>query len=230
MDRIKRQFGLKFANALASSSTLLADLGAIREAGVKIRKVGGHCQAYSMYKKKTIYIGSSCKLSYQLIALAHEKVHVLDRITPDPTPRITGRAAFIDMCLNAETAAIVHEVVVAEELLSEGIPVDDHSMSWVTRFRKDGAAAIRKAMEVAIASNTGEKYPDYYGGWYDEALKPKDRLPLIDLGKTPEGASYIEDASAGSLVLVPEVEWFSTIDYPHASKSGRTLCPRGCTR
>lgn len=229
MKLIRRQFGDKFADALAKSPTLVADLELLRAADVKIRKVGGHCQAYSMYKKKSIYIGSKCNISYQLIALGHEKVHVLDRITPDPTARVTGRKEFIHMCLEAETDSIVHEVVIAEELLTAGFTVDDHSMKWVRRFRKGGRKAIRTAMNTAIASNTGEKYPDYYGGWYDEVLKPKDRLPVF-INVTEELKDRTEadaEATSGqSLVLLPEVEVLSTIQFPPVASNGRTLCPR----
>lgn len=178
MQRIRKQFGAKFADALAKCPTLKADLEEIRSSGVTIRRVGGHCQAYSMLARKRIYIGSSCSLSYQLIALAHEKIHMIDSPTPPPVPGVTGRQSFIEMCLASEVDAICHEVVVAEELLAAGLPVDSHSLSWVKRFRQGGRAAIRKAIESAVTSNTGEKYPEYYGHWYDDAVKPKDRLPF----------------------------------------------------
>lgn len=229
MRLIRRQFGDQFADALAKSPTLVKDLELLRAAGVKIRKVGGHCQAYSMFQKKLIYLGSTCNVSYQLIALGHEKVHVLDSITPNPTPRVTGRKEFIGMCLEAETDAIVHEVVIAEELLAAGFTVDDHSMKWVRRFRKGGRKAIRKAMDTAIASNTGEKYPEYYGGWYDETLKPKDRLPVFS-DTTPESGSDTtgSETTGHSLVLLPALEVLSTIQIPPSKANGKTLCPR-CT-
>lgn len=181
MKAFRRQFGPAFADALSKCPTLVADLAEIRAKGVKIRKVGGHCQAYSMLTRMTIYIGSKCKLSYALIALAHEKVHLLVSPTPNPTPGVSSRQAFIKMCLEAETDSIVHEVQVVQELLDAGVKVDAHSMKWYRRFKKGGRAAIREAMNEAITSNTGEKYPDYYGGWYDEVVKPKDRLPFRQL-------------------------------------------------
>jgi len=178
MQRIRRQFGAAFAGALAKCPTLVADLKALRQHGVKIRKVGGHCQAYSNYFTKSIYIGAKCNLTYQLVALGHEKVHVLDSPTPNPLPGKTGRREFIDFCLNAETDAIVHEVQIVSELLAAGYKVDSHSMSWYRRFKRGGRVAIRKAIEEAVTSNTGDKYPEYYGDWYDETVKPKDRLPF----------------------------------------------------
>ncbi|GEM_PF-417216 len=187
MDQIKRQFGAAFAEALAQCPTLVADLREIRQNGVRIRKLSGHCQAYSNRDRKTIYIGSRCSLSYKLISLAHEKVHVLVSPTPNPIPGKTGRQAFIDMCLNAETDAIVHEVQVTGELVRAGIPVDKHSLTWYRRFKRGGRAAVRKAIEGAYTSNTGEKYPDYYGLWYDEVVKPKDRLPFHQLFASGRG-------------------------------------------
>lgn len=227
MQLIRKQFGASFADALATSPTLVADLSALRAAGVKIRKISGHCQAYSMYKRKSIYIGARCKLSYKLISLAHEKVHVLDKITPDPTPRVTGRKEFIHMCLEAETDAIVHEVVVAEELLNAGLEVDDHCMKWVKLFGKSGRKGIRKAMNNAHASNTGEKYPEYYGGWYDESLKPKDRLPVFDSTHPRQGDHETPDAG-DELVMLPGILSLVTAPFPPTRLDGRTLCPRGC--
>jgi hypothetical protein len=210
MQRIRKQFGAKFADALAKCPTLVADLKAIRAAGVKIRKVGGHCQAYSMLARLTIYIGSRCGLSYKLVSLAHEKVHMLDSPTPSPTPGKTGRKAFIEMCLGSEVDAIVHEVQVVAELLAAGIHVDDHSMKWYRLHKKGGRAAIRKAIEEAVTSNTGEKYPEYYGGWYDDALKPKDRLPFHTL----KGGDRRVTAA-----------W---VQHPARARDGRDICPRFC--
>jgi type VI secretion system secreted protein VgrG len=178
MELIKRQFGAKFADALLKSPTLVADLAEIRAAGVRIRKLSGRCQAYSNRDKRAIYISGRCNLSYKLISLAHEKVHVLVSPTPDPKAGVTGRRDFIEMCLNAETDAIEHEVKVASELLAAGIAVDAHSLKWLRRYKRGGRAAIRKALENSYTSNTGELYPEYYGGWYDEVLKPNQRLPL----------------------------------------------------
>lgn len=222
MQRIRKQFGATFADALAKCPTLVADLVALRQAGVKIRKVGGHCQAYSNHFTKTIHIGTKCNLTYQLVALGHEKVHVLDSPTPHPVPGKTGRQAFIDMCLNAETDSIVHEVQIVAELLAAGYKVDAHSMTWYRRFKRGGRAAIRKAIEEAVTSNTGEKYPEYYGGWYDEAVKPKDRLPFHRLhsgsratGKTPGLSLDRVSAALGSTAR-------------KAVDSGRDRCPRFC--
>lgn len=179
VDKLQRQFGARFIQAVAKCPTLIADLKDIHANGIIIRKVGGHCQAYSIRKKKSIYVGSKCKLSYKLISIAHEKIHVLDSPTPDPVPGKTGRQWFIDACLDGETDSIVHEVVIVGELLAAGHEVDDHSMKWFRRFNKGGRAAIRKAIEEAFTSNTGEKYPEYYGLWYDEVVRPSLRLPLF---------------------------------------------------
>ena len=187
MEKLRKQFGREFAETLAKCPTLVADLAELRKHGVKIRKVstdGKHCEAYSMRKRMTIYLGSRCSIAQKLIALAHEKVHVIVKPTPDPIPREMGRQEFIELNLNAETDCIVHEVKVTAELVKLGLKVDDHSLSWLRRYRSGGRPAILKAMRKAVTSNTGEKYPDYYGSWYDEAVKPKHRLPFHEFRHT----------------------------------------------
>ncbi len=198
MEKLRKQFGRELAETLAKCPTLVKDLAELREQGVKIRKVSGegkHCQAYSMRKRMTIYLGAHCSVAQKLIALAHEKVHMIVKPTPDPIPREMGRQEFIDFNLNAETDCIVHEVKVTGELVKLGLKVDDHSLSWLRRYKRGGRAAILKAMRKAITSNTGELYPDYYGSWYDEAVKPKHRLPFHEFHHTGDrdavtGASF----------------------------------------
>jgi hypothetical protein len=216
MRRIRKQFGVKFAEALAQCPTLVADLKEIRQNGVKIRRVGGHCQAYSNRDRKTIYIGSRCNLSYQLVALAHETIHVLVSPTPDPMPRITSRQGFIDMCLNAETDCIVHEVRVVAELLAAGYDVDAHSLSWYRRYKTGGRAAILKAMQKAITSNTGERYPEYYGAWYDEVVRPADRVPFHRL--------HGSGAGSDTRIFLPLI----VVAKPRKAARGRDRCPRFC--
>ena len=213
MQQLKRQFGAPFANALAQCPTLIQDVADLRAASVRVRRVGGHCQAYSIRKRMTIYIGSKCKLSYQLISLAHEKIHVLVSPTDNPIPGVTGRQDFIDSCLESETDSIVHEVIVVGELLAAGYPVDDHSMKWYRRFKRGGRAAIRKAIEAAFTSNTGERYPEYYGGWYDEVVKPKERLPLrgseltpsrfVDVRRDPCAHFHAQECDFSPIILQP---------------------------
>ncbi len=216
MKRLKKQFGAEFAEALGKCPTLVADLQEIRRAGVKIRKIGGHCQAYSIHDKLTIYIGSACELTYQLISLAHEKVHVLTNPTRPPIPGKTSRQDFINSCLEAETDCIEHEVIVVGELIAAGYKIDDHSMSWYRLYKRSGRAGIRKAIEQATTSNTGEKYPEYYGGWYDEAIKPKDRVPFHELhGKT--GHVKITLHPHPPSVVAPRLK---------VGKGQRDLCPR----
>lgn len=216
MKKIRRQFGDEFADALAQSPTLMNDLAEIRAAGVKIRKLSGRCQAYSNSGKLTISIAAQCSLSYKLISLAHEKVHVLVSPTSNPVPGKTGRQAFINMCLEAETDAIEHEVVVTGELVAAGLEVDEHSLSWLRRYKRGGRSAVRKAIEISYTSNTGESYPDYYGGWYDEVVKPRDRLPLSDTSE--HGAGSARPCCGRSRIDGP--------DAGPVARLGKDFCPR----
>ena len=92
-------------------------------------------------------------------------------------PGETGRQEFIDRCLEEETEAIVHEILIVKELLQAGVNVDAKELEWLRRYRRGGRKAIRRALEKTITSTTGEDYPDYYGSWYDEIVPPNKRLP-----------------------------------------------------
>ena len=177
MRNLRRQFGKKFVETAKKCPTLVADIEKIREDGVKIRLVNGPCRAFYDRKKRTIYIGKWCPRNYKLISIAHEFVHAIVKPTADPVPGETGRQEFIDRCLEEETEAIVHEILIVKELLQAGVNVDAKELEWLRRYRRGGRKAIRRALEKTITSTTGEDYPDYYGSWYDEIVPPNKRLP-----------------------------------------------------
>ena len=174
---LKRQFGKGLVEAVSKSPTLESDLARIRSEGIKIRVVDGPCRAFYDRKKRTIYIGRWCPRNYKLISIAHEFVHALIKPTLDPIAGKTGRQEFIDRCLGEETAAIVHEIRIVEELIKSGINVTPRDREWLNRYRRGGKKAVRKALEKTITSTTGEDYPEYYGSWYDEMIPPYQRLP-----------------------------------------------------
>jgi hypothetical protein len=169
MQRIRRQFGAKFAEMLAASPTLVADLKEIRRRDVKIRRVGGACHAESVASDKMILIGRNCSRVVQLLYLAHEAEHVLRGMTPDPSPRKMTRRQYVKASLDEETQCVLHEIQVAGELMAAGYKVDDDTMTWYRRYRRGGRKAVRKAVEKTLASATDELYPRYYGRQYDEA-------------------------------------------------------------
>ncbi len=178
MKKLRRQFGAKFVSALTRCPTLVADLQAIAEAGIKIRRVGRWCQAFTELSKKTIYIGSKCSLSYQLVALAHEASHAVYRPTISPLPGETGRQEFIERCLEDEVEAFVHEAQVVEEMRRARIYVGKHLLNWYERYKKGGREAVLCAVRSAPSSITGDSYPEHYGEWYDAAVKAPFRLPM----------------------------------------------------
>lgn len=177
MRNLKRKFGKKFVEAALKSPTLVDDLALIDEHGVRIRLVDGPCRAYYDRKKRTIYIGRWCPRNYKLISIAHEFVHALVKPTHDPIPGKTGRQEFIDRCLEEETEAIVHEILIVRELLKAEVEVDPKELEWLRRYQTGGRRAIRRALQKTITSTTGEDYPEYYGSWYDEIVPPAQRLP-----------------------------------------------------
>lgn len=177
MRNLRRQFGKKFAETAKKCPTLVADIQEIRERGVKIRLVNGPCRAYYDRKKRTIYIGKWCPRNYKLISIAHEFVHAVVRPTIDPVPGETGRMEFVERCLEEETEAIVHEIMIVKELLKAGVKIDPKELEWLRRYRSGGRKAIKRALQKTITSTTGEDYPEYYGMWYDEIVPPAQRLP-----------------------------------------------------
>ena len=169
MQRIKRQFGVRFAQMLAASPTLVVDLEEIRRRGVKIRRVRGPCHAESIASEKLIRIGRSCSTLTQLLYLAHESEHVLRGSTPEPSSRTLTRKQYVKMSLDEETQCVMHEIKVSGELIAAGYKLDDNAMTWYRRYRRGGRAAVRRAIAKTIASATDELYPRYYGRQYDEA-------------------------------------------------------------
>src|SRR3990167_734297 len=131
---LKRQFGKRLVETALKSPTLMEDIQRIRLEGVKIRLVDGPCRAYYDRKKRTIYIGRWCPRNYKLISIAHEFVHALIKPTVDPVAGATGRQEFIDRCLQEETEAIVHEILIVKELLRAGVKVDTKELDWLKRY------------------------------------------------------------------------------------------------
>lgn len=177
MRNLKRQFGKRLVETALKSPTLVSDLERIKVEGVRIRLVDGPCRAYYDRKKRTIYIGRWCPRNYKLISIAHEFVHALVKPTIDPVPGKTGRQEFIDRCIEEETEAIVHEILIVKELLLAGVEVDPKELEWLKRYRSGGRRAIRRALQKTITSTTGEDYPEYYGSWYDETVPLALRRP-----------------------------------------------------
>lgn len=183
MKKLKRQFGTKFVEMLKKSPTLLKDLEEIRANNVTIRQLPGRCQAYYNRNNKTIYLGSRCSVAYKIISLGHEFVHALLRPTTDPILGVTGRKEFIARCLSEEAEAIVHELKVQDELKEAGIDLtygrtrEPFNEDWVNCYHKYGRSGIRRKLKNTFTSTTSEKYPAYYGGWYDENIPESHRLP-----------------------------------------------------
>ena len=174
---LKRQFGKRLVEVALKSPTLITDIERIRLEGVRIRLVDGPCRAYYDRKRRTIYIGRWCPRNYKLISIAHEFVHALIKPTVDPIPGKTGRKEFVDRCLDEETEAIVHEIMIVKELMRAGVAVDTKELAWLRRYNRGGRKAIRRALQKTITSTTGEDYPEYYASWYDEIVPPAKRLP-----------------------------------------------------
>ena len=170
MNKLKRQCGAAFVELLKKSPTLVKDIADIRRAGVKIRRVKGkHAFAESNPKSKIIWISADCHPAYQLTAIAHEKYHVLTRVSPDAEPDFISRENYIRQCLACELGAKKAELKVAAELVAAGVKLDSHTAHWL-KVSKLGDKALQREMRKAVTSTTGENYRQYYGTVWDEAL------------------------------------------------------------
>jgi hypothetical protein len=172
MKRLAKQFGTSLVKALVLSPTLVADLAELRAHGIKIRRVDNKLSntfAESDPRKKIIYIGKNCPISYQLTAIAHEKYHVLTRLTPVADPNKLKRGQFVTECFECEMGATLHDLVVAGELQAAGLEMDDHTLGLLTVYQTGGKRALRKRLSEATTSNTGQTYRTYYGQIWDEA-------------------------------------------------------------
>jgi len=172
MKRLRKQFGALFVQTLVLSPTLVSDLAELRAGGVKIRRVNNKLSATlaeSDPRTKTIYIGKNCSLAYQLTALAHEKYHVLSRLTPLPEPNNIRRGAFVNECFQCELEATLHDLIVAAELQAAGVSLDDHTQGLLSSYREGGRRGLRKKLSSATTSSTGQTYRQYYGQMWDDA-------------------------------------------------------------
>jgi hypothetical protein len=172
MKRLRKQFGAEFVETLVKSPTLVADLAEIRANGVKIRRVNNLLSqtfAESDPLTKIIYICKNCPLSYQLTALAHEKYHVVTRVTPLADPNKISRGAFVKECFTCELEATLHDLIVAAELQAAGLTLDDHTLGLLTCYQAGGRRALRKKLSQSTTSTTGQTYRQYYGQVWDDA-------------------------------------------------------------
>lgn len=172
MRLLKRQFGAAFVEALAKSPTLVKDVEEIRQRGFKIRRVKGR-QFYSRLENKTIYIGTDCHLSLQLVNLGHEKTHLVnDRPIVDSFMDSKDRQAFVEERIGFEADAGIHEFEIAAELIAAGVPVLWEKHAWLRRYRKGGRAAVVEAIHRVTASTQAHlTYPEYYGQIYDKLFR-----------------------------------------------------------
>jgi hypothetical protein len=179
MQHLRKQFGDKFAQAVACSPTLLLDLQDIRTRHIPIHLVKkDSCQAYSTQHPKAIFIAEKCSLLNKVLYFAHECYHVLRGKAPLNSISIIGisRKQYILLCLREEAACIVHELQVMSELLLHGYRFSDGQKKWYKLYQDGGYKAILEEMKNTETSNSNELYPQYYGRLWDELSLTKLNL------------------------------------------------------
>lgn len=171
LDRCRATLGADLAKIAEQSHTVIDDLTALLDRGVKVRFVPGPCRAFFDQKSRTINIASSCSSSRKLLAISHEYAHALLNPTAAPSREKISRQQFIERGLEDESDAVIHELVVARELKSAGITLDKSTERLLSAFDDRGSIAVTNFLNNAQNSATDESYVTHFGRWYDEVVK-----------------------------------------------------------
>jgi tetratricopeptide (TPR) repeat protein len=164
--------GVELADTAERSATVVDDLSALLDSGVKVRFVEGPCRAYFDQRERTIKIAKSCSASRKLLAIAHEYAHALLNPTAQPVANKIGRQEFVELGMQDEADAIVHELVVARELRRSGVALDPSTERLLDAFNNKGRMAVINFLNLAKNSVNDESYETHFGRWYDEVVKP----------------------------------------------------------
>ncbi|GEM_PF-380657 len=169
--------GARLGGVAGRSSTLLYDLSDLAHAGIKLRFVGGSPRAYYDEKAKTIYIARSMTDAGKSLAVAHEYAHALLYPMAAPVPGKLSKEAFVDRGIEQEVDAVVHELMVADELARHRVPLGTWAAHLLWSYKQNGRAAVARLVCSSANSATGESYAAHYSQWYDEATASSHRQP-----------------------------------------------------
>lgn len=119
MNKSKRKFGRAFWKLAEASPTFLQDLKLLEAAGIEIRLLNKNDIAYFSRKKQVVYVGKWSSNVNKIVSIGHEYVHALLRPTTD-VKEGDDRETWINERLDEETEAIVHELLILQELIAAG--------------------------------------------------------------------------------------------------------------
>lgn len=150
MKKSKRKFGRAFWKLAEASPTFLEDLKLLEAAGIEIRLLNKNDIAYFSKKKRVVYVGKWSSNVNKIVSIGHEFVHALLRPTTD-VKEGDDKETWINERLDEETEAIVHELLILQELIAAGKSkhfgkqFSGVGLSWLTIF--EGGAVATDAVE-----------------------------------------------------------------------------------
>ena len=162
---MSKTFDDLFFYFLTNSEVLQEDLRQLKERKIRIRWVADYCKAFTPIFDDDIYISLSCGTSYKLCALAHEAAHKLIMPLPKRIPPGCSKEEFVAICLKCEAHAFAHEAEAMDELITLGVAFNDYSLLFTYHY--GGVEALEQAVGDFVTSTTGQKYREYYEGYYN---------------------------------------------------------------
>lgn len=139
MKTSKRKFGRAFWKLAEVSPTFMEDLKLLEAAGIEIRLLNKSDIAYFSRKKRVIYVGKWSSHVNKIVSIGHEFVHALLRPTTD-VKEGDDKETWVNERLEEETEAIVHELLILQELVAAGKSkhfgkqFSGVGLSWLTIF------------------------------------------------------------------------------------------------
>ena len=176
-DAIEKVLALSLARTAEKSPIALGDLVDLLRLGIKVEFVAGRQRAFFDSKTKTIHISRNLSDSQKLQAVSHEYSHVALNPTLNPIAGKTGRAEFIRQGMEQEADAVIHELMVANELKSAGIQLDKSTAALLNDYQAGGRQAVYKYILESKNSATNEDYIDHFDKWYAEVVPPSAAAP-----------------------------------------------------
>lgn len=176
-DAIEKVLGASLARTAEKSPTASGDLADLLRLGIKVEFVAGRQRAFFDSKTKTIYISKNRTDSQKLQAISHEYSHVALNPTLNPIAGKTGREEFIRQGLEQEADAVIHELMVANELKSVGIILDRSTATLLNDYQAGGRQAVYRYILESKNSATNENYIDHFDKWYAEVVPPSAARP-----------------------------------------------------
>jgi len=147
----------------------MADIRELRRRKVRIRRLPGSIDAWSIKSDNLIAIGTGAPVHSQVITFAHEANHILRPKVDFDNMRSVPKRAFVKGIMREETDCFTREVEVSEDMERAGIRPTKYSREWKRAWKRGGRKAIHRKVERTRVIGTRHLYPAYYAEMYDES-------------------------------------------------------------